>query len=623
MSGNHNRRSSNATLPVVSSDLRKDGDQEDQEGKANQLESTVNMVNGILGAGLLGMPFAFKSCGVILGLLLLSLCLYTSRMSLNMLAQLGHATGLRSYEDLAQLAFGRTGTYAVNVCVILLNIGNIIAYMNIFVDTVLWFGKGWLFQDFEEAKNTLLTLTVFLGMLPVGLSITSGKHMASLAFFAVTIYTFFCAYMTVKGLQSFLDANTSGSAAGAAAADAGSEALVLWRMKGLIVAFPIMFYSFTAHTVIFPIYHNLKSPSLANIKSVTASALSIVFTVYIVVGSAGYLMFRHLVRGDVLTNLGQEGGSAASVDDLIKFFYGSTSLATVPILLLPIKSCVFSVPFVKHLNRNSPLKMNKRGTLHCTIAVVTLFLALICATLIPNIEYVFRLTGGSTCVTLGCILPSLIYLKLHSQVRGNARTNRKVSRRTLTALAVFGVLSGIICTWSAVVDVDKAPFQDSAIRHHQHHHHHAAAVIRNGGNGGSFQEPRITNEARRREEPVLIGDPAVDLHKEILLSKKEGPEKDPGATDDDDDDDDVLAEARPGPTEEEGMGDLLVEDGGDNDDGDGRVETGEIGDAVETDAAEGGLDLDRDPILGLGGDEATNGSGSESAEQEVSERASV
>ena len=70
------RRSSGSigSLPLVASDkCLKDLD--DQEGKANQLESTVNLVNGILGAGLLGMPFAFKSCGLVLGLVLLFLCL--------------------------------------------------------------------------------------------------------------------------------------------------------------------------------------------------------------------------------------------------------------------------------------------------------------------------------------------------------------------------------------------------------------------------------------------------------------------------------------------------------------------------------------------------------------------
>ena len=113
---------------------------------------------------------------------------------------------------------------------------------------------------------------------------------------------------------------------------------------------------------------------------------------YVVVGSAGYLMFRTHVRGDVLTNLGSDGERSASLDDILKFFYGLTSLATVPILLLPIKACVFSMPLVKKLNRNNgpgALSMNKRGLLHCTIAVSALAVALVCATLIPNIEYVY------------------------------------------------------------------------------------------------------------------------------------------------------------------------------------------------------------------------------------------
>ena len=456
-------------LPVSNGDVSKTReshghDQEDQDGKANQVESTVNMVNGILGAGLLGMPFTFKSCGLVLGLLLLSLCLYTSRISLLMLAQLGHSTGLRSYEELAQLAFGRTGNYAVNVCVVLLNIGNIIAYMNIFVDTVLWSffsSKGWTPEDFVNSKATLMTVTAYLGMLPVGISVTSAKHMSRLAFFAITVYSFFCVFMTVRGLQSFLETQADSSASGKGGM---LEGLVLWKPSGLIVAFPIMLYSYTAHNVIFPIYHNLKVPSLGNIKSVTESALSIVYTVYIVVGSSGYLMFRAFVQGDVLTNLGGE-----QTADFIKFFYGLTSLATVPILLIPIKACVFSMPLVKHYHRTNPssLAMNRRGGLHVAIAVASLSVALICATLIPNIEYVFRLTGGSTCVTLGCILPSLIYLKLYHRLK--VTTKHKVTRNVLFALATFGLVSGCLCTWSAVLAVDKA---DSEIRHHHYHHHH-------------------------------------------------------------------------------------------------------------------------------------------------------
>ena len=182
---NH-RRSSNGgvSLPVTYADAKKGidrGDQDDQEGKANQLESTVNMVNGLLGAGHLGMPFAFKSCGVVLGLVLLSLC-RSRRVSLHMLAQLGHATGLRSYEICP--AGVRPDVPTPNVCVILLNIRNIIAYMNIFVDTVLWFGHGWLMSDGAGCSKTPpFDCSLSLTTLPLSLSTRAGfrtgqKHAA-------------------------------------------------------------------------------------------------------------------------------------------------------------------------------------------------------------------------------------------------------------------------------------------------------------------------------------------------------------------------------------------------------------------------------------------------------------
>ena len=113
--------------------------------------------------------------------------------------------------------------------------------------------------------------------------------------------------MTFRGLQSCFHKSTS-----------VLEGLLLWEPRGLIVAFPIMLYSFTAHNVIFPIYTNMKANTLGNIKSVTESALSIVCTIYIVVGSSAYMMFRHTVQGDVLTNLGQNKATA-STDDILRY----------------------------------------------------------------------------------------------------------------------------------------------------------------------------------------------------------------------------------------------------------------------------------------------------------------
>ena len=57
------------------------------------------------------------------------------------------------------------------------------------------------------------------------------------------------------------------SAACAAAATVGP--LALWRLDGLLVAFPVMAYSFTAHPYYLGIFRNLQSGSVARMMSVT------------------------------------------------------------------------------------------------------------------------------------------------------------------------------------------------------------------------------------------------------------------------------------------------------------------------------------------------------------------
>ncbi len=51
----------------------------------SELEACFTMVNGILGAGVLGYPFAFRSCGLIAAAGLVLLCLSACQLSMRFL----------------------------------------------------------------------------------------------------------------------------------------------------------------------------------------------------------------------------------------------------------------------------------------------------------------------------------------------------------------------------------------------------------------------------------------------------------------------------------------------------------------------------------------------------------
>lgn len=97
----------NATLSA--SDVRCPQDGGGVDGVATPGQSTLNFVNCMMGAGILGFPFCFKTCGLLLATAMLLFCFVMSRASYQLLLASSHATGRRSFEDVAEAAFGRPG----------------------------------------------------------------------------------------------------------------------------------------------------------------------------------------------------------------------------------------------------------------------------------------------------------------------------------------------------------------------------------------------------------------------------------------------------------------------------------------------------------------------------------
>jgi amino acid permease len=106
------------------------------EGKATSGQSVVNLINCILGAGVLGYPYCFKSCGVVLATIIMVVSLIACRLSYQLLLHCSHITNLKTYEEMAERALGKFGRQIVELCTAALNLGCVIAYINILADVL-------------------------------------------------------------------------------------------------------------------------------------------------------------------------------------------------------------------------------------------------------------------------------------------------------------------------------------------------------------------------------------------------------------------------------------------------------------------------------------------------------
>lgn len=117
--------------------------------KRDLLNAITNLVNTILGGGMLALPFAIKSCGVVFGPLLLVVFFLLARYTGGLIvtcATLPRAhNGHPSLSDMAAAAFGNAGRVLVDVSLILFSYGALVGYLVIIADVWTPYVNIWMF----------------------------------------------------------------------------------------------------------------------------------------------------------------------------------------------------------------------------------------------------------------------------------------------------------------------------------------------------------------------------------------------------------------------------------------------------------------------------------------------
>ena len=107
-----------------------------QERKSSLLGCTANLINAIIGSGIVGIPYAIRNAGFVAGIVLIMGCAVLTDKSLRLLVATAKHVNAPSYETLAEAAFGRTwgfGFIAVNMFI--MAYGAMLSYLMIIKDT--------------------------------------------------------------------------------------------------------------------------------------------------------------------------------------------------------------------------------------------------------------------------------------------------------------------------------------------------------------------------------------------------------------------------------------------------------------------------------------------------------
>ncbi|KAM8916360.1 putative sodium-coupled neutral amino acid transporter 6 isoform 2-T2 [Spinachia spinachia] len=402
---------------------------------ASFIFSVFNLMNAIMGSGILGLAYAMANTGVLGFCILLLLVSSLSAYSIHLLLKLCEQTGINSYEELGQKALQKPGKVLVGIAIVMQNIGAMSSYLFILkselpaaIYTLVkpentgydWYGDGRL----------LLILVTLCVVLPLSLchKISFLGCTSSFSFFFML---YFAIVVVIKkwSIPCPLPYNVttpSGAIQISNSSDCTPKLFVISSKSAYTI--PTMAFSFLCHTAILPIYCELNQPTRARMQNVTNVSIGLSFVLYLISALFGYLTFYAHVDSELL--LGYD-------------VYLPRDVMVITVRLAILLSVMLTVPLIHFPARKAAILLLFGGRpfsvlIHIFTTVIILGVVLLLAIYVPDIRNVFGVVGATTSICLLFVFPGVFYLKL------SAGPLRSLDSIGAILLVVFGFLMGII-----------------------------------------------------------------------------------------------------------------------------------------------------------------------------------
>ncbi|XP_042116716.1 solute carrier family 38 member 6 isoform X2 [Peromyscus maniculatus bairdii] len=347
--------------------------------------SVFNVMNAIMGSGILGLAYVMANTGILGFSFLLLLVAFLASYSVHLLLSMCIQTAVTSYEDLGLFAFGLAGKVVVAGTIIIQNIGAMSSYLLIIKTelpaAIAEFLPGDHSGSWYLDGQTLLLIICVAIVFPLSLLPKIGflGYTSSLSFFFMVFFA-----LVISN-----------------AADDCKPKLFHFS-KESVYAIPTMAFSFLCHTSILPIYCELQSPSKKRMQNVSNTAIALSFLVYLVSALFGYLTFYDKVESELL-----QGYSKYLPHDVVvmavKLCILFAVLLTVPLIHFPARKALMMLLF-----SNFPFSWIRHSLTTLALNIIIVLLAIY----VPDIRNMFGVVGASTSTCLIFVFPGLFYMKL-------------------------------------------------------------------------------------------------------------------------------------------------------------------------------------------------------------------
>ncbi len=366
------------------------------------LEAVVNLVNTIIGGGMLALPFALRSCGVVFGSLLLvvfcGLAVYTGRL----LVRCGTMGRGATLSELGMAAFGTGGRVLVEVSVVLFSFGALVGYLIIIGDVMT------PYVNLLFACDRRLVILFFGGLVCFPLSCLRRISLLRFTSFAALILILYLVACIVgwgiAGMGSGFDSNR----------------VVLVSLDAQFLSvLPIIAFAYSFQANVLPIWSEMSEfPATKGINLALWLSCSCCMLVYLLCGIFGYLSFFEETSDNILVHY----PTAAWYFDVGKVGYALIIMFSYPLLSYPMRVTIDAMINSFWFRDPSRHVSNVRLVIESLIVFVAAYVVAIFAV---GIGIVFGISGATVGNLIVLGLPCILYIVLDVDSREGAPGQRR------------------------------------------------------------------------------------------------------------------------------------------------------------------------------------------------------
>ncbi|KAH0793824.1 Transmembrane amino acid transporter protein [Histomonas meleagridis] len=403
-------------------------DQEEDQSEVKQTQSApatvMNMLNSILGSGILSIANCFIPTGFITSLILLIVLAFLSLVATIMVLRLSSETNSIGFNELTLKISGKVGTIILSILNLCFLVLGLITYFIIATDSLVsWFQLGGI--DLSD-KYKRAVCTLIYSIIPIALTIPRNisflRFCSTATVFLIAFYSVVMIYKMSAYVNEHHQINPTAHVA-------------LLRFE-IFQSFSTYGISFALPAVVMPAIRLYKKKLSDRIK-VAIAAVVVAFVFVMISGCCGYIIFGDSCNGNVLLNF--ENNDIIIIIVRAGFFVIVT--CAYPMLGQSVMGSWGQLIFKED---NIPdMKTCKRSI----VLLITNLIPLIVAMFLPDIKPVLAISGAFGGCLVDFVYPAVLWIIHHRSVYKTFDY-----RNILCVLfALFGLATAAISTYQSVI----------------------------------------------------------------------------------------------------------------------------------------------------------------------------